>query len=102
VRTISDDQYASYEGAEAAVNTILELAPESWDDDAAGCSIAEDFVKHLVTEVARLGGCLHSHCRWLEHEACDHGYYTEVQPPPSKTREARLTPSNLSPEERPY
>ena len=65
------------ESADEFVNAILDEAPEEWDDDAAAESVAVDFVKHLITEVQRLGGCIKPCCPARDEddpEPCDHGY----------------------------
>lgn len=40
------------------VNEILEFAPDEWDEDAAAEHIAIKYVRHLESEVKRLGGKL--------------------------------------------
>lgn len=62
---------------EETLGIILNEAPEEWDGDESGESIATMFVHHLVSEVKRLGGCLKPYCSATDPDEptpCNHGY----------------------------
>jgi hypothetical protein len=50
------------------VDGLLESAPESWDGEEAADDIAVRYVRHLESEVRRLGGCPER----FHYEGCDH------------------------------
>lgn len=54
----------------------FEGCPEEWDGDGSADSILVSYIRHLESEVQRLGGCLKPHCLATEDppEPCDHGY----------------------------
>jgi hypothetical protein len=73
-RSVEHERFNVREHYDDVVNGILEDAPESWDGDEGGGSIAVRYVARLVAEVQRLGGCMRPWCQWEDNEPCDHGY----------------------------
>ena len=63
------------------LNSLVDDAPESWDYDTGIEEIISLWVNYLVSEVKRLGGCLHPYCHHEDNEVCDHGYLKTATAP---------------------
>ena len=61
------------------LNSLVDDAPDSWDQDTGIEDIISRWVKHLVDEVKRLGGCLHPYCQHEDDEPCSHGYLDHLE-----------------------